>query len=72
MKPLGIDVGVNPEGDISFRCPHPSRLEDLIWEAVEYAIDAGVTPKQFVCEVESAWESVTTDRMKADLKEFQK
>ena len=33
----------------------PSRAEDAIWDAVQEAIDAGMTPERFKREVMQAW-----------------
>ena len=40
---------------------------DRIYSAVAYAINAGMTPKQFISELESAWAEVL-DEMKKEAK----
>jgi hypothetical protein len=48
MKPLGASLA-------PLRVITPSRVEDKIWEAVQEAISAGWTPKQFRSEAGDAW-----------------
>lgn len=55
-KPLGVsltvDAGRNPRMFVT-----PSdRVTDQIWDAVREAINANMTPKQFLSECEDAWQ----------------
>lgn len=56
MKPIEVGMRVTESGAIGFAVNRPSKVEDAIWEAVEQAIEAGWTPRQFKLEVASAWE----------------
>ena len=53
-KPSGIDIGMNERGPTWSVTP-ASRVNDLIWEAVQEAILARMTPKQFKREVADSW-----------------
>lgn len=47
MKPLGITADL--------RCVMPTKTEDLIWNAVESAIEANWTTERFKREAADAW-----------------
>jgi len=61
MKPLGVEI--NMAGSMSVT--HPSKVEDAIWDAVEEAINAGWTPRQFKNEIAAAW----VERLKQDARD---
>jgi len=66
MKPLGIAF----RPDASLLVLKPSRVEDKVWEAVEEAISAGWTPRQFVAEAADAWSQGLRDAAKDRSREF--
>jgi hypothetical protein len=68
-KPLGLGLSLN-EGDVTFRVAKPSRAQDKIWEAVQEAIAANMTPKQFIQEAWESWEHERTESVKAEGKQF--
>jgi len=55
MKPLGVGFTVK-ESEIGMGVVFPSRVEDAVWDAVEIAMDAGWTAKQFQSEACEAWQ----------------
>ena len=48
----------------------PNRATDAIWDAVEMAIEAGVTPLEFKREVVQAWHHALREKAKAAEKEL--
>jgi len=64
MKPLGMSCGL--------KVIMPSRAEDAIWNAVQEAISAGMTAKQFRNEIAQAWEQESKDKLKSDLLDLSK
>ena len=65
MKPPGIYLNTIRNGDVTFNVRKPSRVEDAIWNAVQEAIEAGWTAKQFRQEAASAWEDELGRQAKA-------
>jgi hypothetical protein len=63
MKPNGISMSI-VEGELRLTANHISKVEDMIWDAVEEAINTGWTPEQFKAEAASAWE----ERLREDAK----
>jgi hypothetical protein len=45
-------------GAVTFSVRHPTGAEDAIWDAVEQAILAGMSPEEFKREAAQAWEEV--------------
>jgi RNA binding exosome subunit len=64
MKPLGMTP--------FFQIVHATRAEDKVWEAVEEAIDGGMTPAEFRSEAADAWEQILRDRGKEARKQLEK
>ena len=62
-KPLGISIGIN-SGLPTLRVNESSKAMDAIWDAVEEAINSGMTPEQFKMEAAEAW----AERLKEDSK----
>lgn len=54
MKPNGLNLRLK-HGQPILQVTGPSMEEDMIWNAVESAVDAGWTPERFKREVASAW-----------------
>lgn len=71
MKPLGVAMRLN-HGSLAIGVTHPSKTEDLVWEAVSAAISEGWGPRQFLAEVEQAWQQERRDQMKAEIAEIRK
>jgi hypothetical protein len=63
-KPYGLSLGLTADGNLRAGVNHPSRAEDAIWNAVEEAIDAGMTPERFKLEAAQAWEETLHSRAK--------
>ena len=61
-KPLGVTR--------LLRVRMPSVTEDAIWDAVQSAINAGWSSKQFISEARQAWEECSNDRLQDELREF--
>lgn len=62
-KPLGISldiIGGLPRMSVS----QSDRAADAVWDAVEVAISAGMTPQQFRREAADAWEHVIKEEAK--------
>jgi hypothetical protein len=57
MKPYGVTADL--------RVVRPTRTEDAIWEAVEAAIDEGLTPEQFKAEAAQAWSEILHERARS-------
>jgi ABC-type glycerol-3-phosphate transport system substrate-binding protein len=64
MKPLGMTA--------DFRIVRPSRVEDLIWEAIREAVTANWTPTQAIQEMWQSWEQALRDDAKSVGAEFRK
>jgi len=69
MKPPGLGF-VLRDGAIGLRMTMPDRATDKVWEAVQAAIDAGMTPRQFRLEAAAAWEHELNEQGKAAAKEL--
>lgn len=50
MKPLGMDA--------MFRVVRPTPAEDVVWDAVQRAIELGMTPRDFRLTAAEAWEQI--------------
>ena len=61
MKPYGLTVGL--------QVTKPTRAMDMIWDAIEQAIDEGMTVRQVKIEMQQAWESAFNQKAKEG-KEF--
>ena len=57
-KPLGMDP--------FFRVIQPTSVQDAVWEAVEQAIDAGMTVEQFRREAADCWAEKLRQKAKDD------
>jgi len=66
MKPLGIEMTYGNSG-LGMCVTKPNTAVDSIWQAVEDAIDANMTPQQFMSEVRKAWDQSRRDQNKADM-----
>jgi hypothetical protein len=64
VKPLGMTA--------AFQVTRPTPAEDAVWEAVQRAIDAGMTPRQFRLEAAEAWEHLLREAGKAAADELSK
>lgn len=64
MKPLGITANL--------QMINPSKLEDLIWQAVEEAQDMNYTVDQFRAECAKAWDYYRDEQRKRDNKDWQR
>ncbi len=53
-KPSGIHLGMTSRGPV-LSVTAISRAQDAIWNAVQEAVDGGMTPEQFRREVVQAW-----------------
>ncbi len=62
-KPSGINIGMNERGP-TWSVASSSRVDNLIWEAVQEAILAGMTPEQFKREVADAWKYELSEESK--------
>jgi len=71
-KPLGLYLGLTEGGGIVARVRKTNRATDMIWDAVEEAINSGMTPKEFKYEVAEAWEQRLKDDAKDAVKELQR
>jgi hypothetical protein len=71
MKPYGLGLELN-NGGISFVPKRPTAAEDAVWEAVQAAINCGMTPRQFRIEAASAWEDALTREAKDAAEEMMK
>ena len=71
-KPSGISLGINGNGLPTMRVTPISRAEDAIWNAVQEAVDAGMTPTQFKREVIQAWDEELRASAKRTMKELRK
>ena len=72
MKPSGIRLGLTQGGAPRMYVPDISKTEDAIWEAVQEAITAGWTPKQFRNEARSAWDQELKNRAESEMREWNK
>jgi hypothetical protein len=66
MKPLGMAFAP----DASLHVLKPSRVEDKVWDAVQEAIIAGWTPRQFVSEAADAWSQELRNEAREKSREF--
>lgn len=64
MKPLGLELSVGSRGP-TMTVRTPSKAQDAIWEAVEMAINEGLTPLQVRREMADAWRQILSDEAKA-------
>ena len=71
-KPSGISLGITAGGVPTMSVTHISRAEDAIWNAVQEAVDAGMTPEQFKREVAQAWTEELRAQAKRTMKELSK
>lgn len=71
MKPLGIQLGIGPNGP-TLGCRMPTSVEDKVWDAVQEAIEAGWTVEQFRRECAEAWKGLLRDRMNDDMERWQR
>lgn len=55
-KPLGVSLAVDADGNARMFVTPSDRVADQIWDAVREAINANMTPKQFLSECEDAWQ----------------
>ena len=60
-KPYGLTVGL--------QITKPTKAMDMIWDAIEQAIDEGMTVRQVKLEMAEAWESAFKQRAK-EAREF--
>ncbi len=72
MKKNGISLGFEEGGLPVMRCRTPSDIEDVIWTAVEKAVDAGWTVKQFRSEAATAWDEALVNEAEEALREWRK
>lgn len=70
MKPPGISLGLDHQGNPTMHVTPLSRATDLVWEMVVEAISEGQTPTQIMREVREAWEYELNENAKITLKEF--
>ncbi len=70
-KPSGISLGRSAQGPTLSVTPI-SRAEDAIWNAVEEAFDAGMTPERFKAEVVQAWKEEFSRQSKRALEVLSK
>ena len=68
MKAPGVRI--YPDG--SMRVTKSTRAEDMIWDAVQEALNEGMSPKSFRLEVISAWEEASKERLEDELRELEK
>lgn len=61
-KPYGLTLDL--------RVVVPDRVQNIIYDAVQEAIDSGISPKQFKAEVAECWEMVLKDNMKHTMDEL--
>lgn len=70
-KPLGI--GLSMESGVPHMFVTPiNRVTDLIWDAVQEALCANMTPEQFRREASQAWQHYLREEQKAAESEFLK
>jgi len=68
-KPPGIEMSISG-GNLRMGVTRSSRAEDKIWEAVEEAVCAHMTPTQFMREAWQAWDYEMDQAQKAMNAEF--
>lgn len=71
MKPPGIGLGVSG-GAVVMYATGSDRATDKLWDAVDEAITAGMTPERFKREMVAAWEHHRKQQTKWELEELQK
>jgi len=69
MKPNGLALTVGNYG-LGMRVITPTRAENAIWDAVETAIEEGMTLDRFRREVLDAWEQKRKDDLKAEMRDW--
>jgi hypothetical protein len=63
-KPMGMSA--------TFQIIRPTPIEDKIWDAVELAIQQGMSPKEFIDETRYCWQEYLREKMNDDRKEFER
>lgn len=69
MKPPGLEFRLSG-GALTLGVTRSDRVTDAIWEAVEEAIDCGMTPERFKREMICAWEHYRREQAKRELAEL--
>ena len=69
-KPNGIVLGLTNNGEISLRVTTSDRATDMIYEAVEEALMAGMTASRFLSTVSEAWDDESDAKAKHSKWEF--
>lgn len=62
MKPLGLTAG--------FKVITPTKTQDAIWDAVEWALIENMSAADFKEEVAQAWEELMKRQAKWDIEEL--
>lgn len=65
-------MGLTSAGTLAIGVTQSNRATDKIWEAVEEAIGAGMTPEKVKREMAEAWEHFVKQQLKWDLEELRK
>ena len=63
-KPLGLSA--------SFEIIRPSPFEDAMWDAVEAAIDGGLTPEEVIQEMRRSWREYLKQKVHDDDKAWER